>query len=97
MVEIVVKTVDDRSPMAKSLSKVSEIIAMCMLTVVPALIGYLVDQQIGTVFLFTLLGLVLGMFGAIKQLVALVAIEEQPKKGDEDSKEFESQEEGKGL
>lgn len=66
------RPIDDRSPMAKSLAKVSEIIAICLLMIVPAMVGYFVDQQVGTGFVFTVIGLVIGMFGAIQQLVQLV-------------------------
>jgi F0F1-type ATP synthase assembly protein I len=59
--------------MAKSLSKVSEIMAICLMMIVPGLIGYVVDQQIGTRFVFTLLGLIFGMTGAVFQLIRLVA------------------------
>ena len=41
--------------------------------IVPGLIGYVVDQQIGTRFVFTLLGLIFGMTGAVFQLIRLVA------------------------
>ena len=68
-----VKTVDDRSPTAKSLSKVSEIFAICLMMIVPGLIGYWIDQKVGSRFVFTLLGLIFGMSGAVMQLVRLVS------------------------
>lgn len=74
----VAKTVDDRSHMAKSLSKVSEIIAISMLMIVPGLIGYLIDQKVGSQIVFTLLGLGLGMTGAVMQLVRLVSSPSRP-------------------
>lgn len=52
--------------------------------VVPGLIGYLIDQKFGTRVLFTLLGLVFGMTGAIYQLIALVS---PPKKNGDDTPE----------
>ena len=67
------KTVDDRSLVAKSLSKVSENISICLMMIVPGLIGYVDDQQIGTRFVFTLLGLIFGMTGAVLQLIRLVS------------------------
>ena len=66
-------SIDDRSSTAKALSKVSEILALCLLMVVPALIGSWIDRQFSTVLLFTLLGLALGMTGAVMQLMKLVA------------------------
>jgi F0F1-type ATP synthase assembly protein I len=74
--QTLVNPVDDRSPMAKSLSKVSEITAVCLLMIVPALIGYFVDQWLGTGFVFTLLGLVFGMTGSVYQLMQLVQANE---------------------
>lgn len=65
--------------MAKSLSKVSEIIAICMLMIVPGLIGYLIDQKVGSRVVFTLLGLILGMSGAVMQLVRLVSVTDEPR------------------
>lgn len=75
--QALVKTVDDRSLMAKSLSKVSEIIAICLMMIVPGLIGYVVDQKFGTKIVFTLLGLIFGMTGAVFQLMRLVASTEE--------------------
>ena len=69
-------SIDDRSPTAKALSKVSEILALCFLMVVPAFIGSWIDRQFSTVLLFTLLGLALGMTGAVMQLMKLVAPED---------------------
>ena len=82
-----VKTVDDRSPMAKSLSKVSEIISICMLMIVPGLIGYLIDQKVGSRFVFTLLGLIGGMTVSVMQLVRLVSETGKPVDDSSDSEE----------
>ena len=59
--------------MAKAISMSSEILAVCLMMIVPGLIGYGVDQWLGTVFVFTLLGLAFGMFGAVYQLIRLVS------------------------
>lgn len=75
-VKTLVNPVDDRSPTAKSLSKVSDIMAICLLMIVPALIGYFVDQKLGSGFVFTLLGLFFGMFGSVYQLMQLVKFNE---------------------
>lgn len=64
---------DDRSPEAKAMSKVSEIIAICMVMVVPAAGGIWLDQKFSTVLLFTILGLLLGCVAAVMQLIRLVA------------------------
>jgi len=70
----VVKAVDDRSPMAKSFSKASEVTSISIMMIVPGLIGYWIDQKVGSVLVFTLLGLVLGMGVAVRQLMLLVSV-----------------------
>lgn len=55
------------------MSRGSEIIACCLLMIVPALVGYWVDGKLSTGLLFTILGLVFGMTGAVWQLKRLVA------------------------
>ena len=73
------KNVDDRSSIAKGMSRGSEIVSVCMMMIIPALIGYFVDQKIGTRFLLTILGFVFGMSAAVWQLMKIVkAISEEP-------------------
>ncbi len=67
------KTVDDRSATAKALSKSSEVTSICLLMIVPGLIGYAIDRWLGTGFVFMVLGLLFGMGGAGMQLVRLVS------------------------
>lgn len=71
--------IDDRSAMAKAMSKASELTAISLMMIVPALIGIWIDRQLSTVLVFTLLGLFLGMFGAGYQLMRLVSV---PKRND---------------
>ncbi|MGI9518012.1 MAG: AtpZ/AtpI family protein [Pirellulaceae bacterium] len=63
---------DDRSPVAKAISKATEITTVSFMMVVPILLGYWLDLYLGTVPLFAILGLVLGMSGGIWQLIKLV-------------------------
>lgn len=65
--------VDDRSPTAKALSKVAQITTISLMMIIPAIIGYFVDQYFGTVILFTALGLVFGIGSAVYQLVQFVS------------------------
>ena len=65
--------IDDRSPTAKALSKVSQITAISLMMIIPAIIGYFVDQYFGTLILFTAIGLILGIAAAVKQLIDFVA------------------------
>jgi F0F1-type ATP synthase assembly protein I len=64
---------DDRSPIAKALSQVAQITTISLMMVIPAIIGQFIDRLLGTVILFTALGLVLGMASAIWQLIKLVS------------------------
>ncbi len=59
--------------MAKSFSKASEVTSISIMMIVPGLVGYWIDQNIGSVLVFTLLGLVLGMGVAVRQLMLLVS------------------------
>jgi F0F1-type ATP synthase assembly protein I len=68
-----VNTVDDRSPTAKSFSKASEVMSISIMMIVPGLVGVWIDQAVGSVLIFTLLGLVLGMGVAVRQLMLLVS------------------------
>ncbi|MEL7497941.1 MAG: AtpZ/AtpI family protein [Planctomycetota bacterium] len=64
--------VDDRSPMAKALSLVSQIMSIGLIGILPVIIGYGLDAWLQFKLVFTLgLGM-LGMFAAIYQLVRLV-------------------------
>ena len=76
MVKNTEKTVDDRSATAKALSKTSEVTSICLMMILPALIGYLVDRWLGTGFVFMVLGLIFGMTGAVMQLMKLVSANE---------------------
>ena len=64
--------VDDRSPMAKSLGRASDVFIISLLMVVPGLMGYGLDQWLGTPKVFLLIGFFLGMIGATAQLYRLV-------------------------
>ena len=70
---------DDRSPTAKALSKASHITSISLMMIVPAIFGYLIDQRLGTLILFTAIGLLIGMSAAIWQLVNFVAHEDRAK------------------
>ncbi len=66
--------VDDRAPMAKAMDWVSRIISASLMMVLPCVLGYFVDQWLGTWILFTLLGLALGMTGGMMQLFKLAQL-----------------------
>ena len=63
---------DDRAPVAKAIAKATEITTVAFMMVLPILLGYWLDTYLGTVPLFAILGLVLGMSMGIWQLISLV-------------------------
>ena len=76
------KKVDDRSPTAKAMSKASDIMVISMMMILPGLIGYVIDQRLGTRMLFLLLGFVFGMGGSFYLLIRLVsASDDSPSAG----------------
>ena len=79
--------VDDRSPTAKALSKVTEITAISLMMIVPAIVGHFIDRRFNTVILFTAVGLVLGVGAAIWQLVQFVAHQDQSTSANQNKKE----------
>jgi hypothetical protein len=60
---------DDRSPAAKAYQWASRIMVVSLEMVLPGVAGYWVDQQLGTVCLFLLIGLALGCTGAVLHLI----------------------------
>lgn len=68
----VVEPVDDRSPMAQALAQGSQVTAISLMMVIPAIIGHFIDQRLGTLILFTGIGFVVGVAAAVFQLVQLV-------------------------
>lgn len=76
--------IDDRSATAKAMSKVSEIIAMCLMPVIPTLIGIWLDRKFGTSVLFTLFGLAFGLLGAFLQIKQFMSTNSSVVKSDDD-------------
>lgn len=72
-----VEPIDDRSLMAQALSQGSHVTAISLMMVIPAIMGYFVDQRLNTLILFTGLGFVLGIAIATWQLVQFVRHQER--------------------
>jgi F0F1-type ATP synthase assembly protein I len=64
--------------MSKAVAKASEVTVVAMTMVLPMLFGYWLDRFLGTLPLFVLCGLVLGMPAGIVQLIKLVNRTEDP-------------------
>jgi hypothetical protein len=62
---------DDRSPAAKAYQWASRIMVVAMTMVLPGLAGHWLDEQLGTVVLFLLIGLGLGCTAAVFQLIQI--------------------------
>jgi F0F1-type ATP synthase assembly protein I len=73
----VTEPVDDRSATAQALSKASQVTSISLMMIIPAIIGYFIDQRLNTLILFTALGLMIGMAGAIWQLVQFVKFQDR--------------------
>ena len=63
---------DDRAPAAKAIALVSQITTISLMMVIPAILGYFVDQWLNTVAVFTVVGLVFGVAAAVQQMIRLV-------------------------
>ena len=57
--------------------------------IIPAIVGYFVDQRFGTLILFTAIGLAIGMSAAIWQLVKFVALEDHQSETDQENESGE--------
>ena len=66
------RNTDDRAAMAKAMDWVSRIISACVMSVLPALGGYFLDNWLGTKIVFILLGMLLGGGIGFYQLRKLV-------------------------
>ena len=62
---------DDRSPLSVALAKASQLTAIALEMVVPALIGYLLDQWLGTWLVFLVAGAVVGLVAGMLSLLRL--------------------------
>lgn len=69
---------DDRASLAQAWAWSSRITSVALEMVLPGVLGYWIDQKLGTVMVFLLLGVILGMTGGLIHLVKMV----QPPKPD---------------
>ncbi len=67
---------DDRSNMAKAYQWLSRIFTVALEMVVPGLVGYWLDQRLGTRVVFTLLGFAFGVPWAIWHLLRMTSAAE---------------------
>ena len=69
--EPVTESADDRSPMAQAIAWSSRIITVSLEMVLPGVAGYWLDQKLGTVMLFLVLGVILGMVSGLVHLIRM--------------------------
>lgn len=62
---------DDRSAMAQGIAWSFQITSIALQMVLPGLLGYWIDQKLGTRMLFLVVGLALGMTLALVHLIRL--------------------------
>jgi F0F1-type ATP synthase assembly protein I len=67
---------DDRSQNAKAMSMAANVTTISLMMAVPVLLGYFLDQLLGTVAVFIVLGVVAGLVCGVWQLFKLV--QDQP-------------------
>jgi F0F1-type ATP synthase assembly protein I len=70
---------DDRSPVATAYHWASRIMVVAMTMVLPGLAGHWLDEQLGTVVLFLLIGLGLGCTAAVFQLIQIATKQSRSK------------------
>ncbi len=82
-----VKPPDDRSAMALAMAWSSRITTVSVEMVLPAMLGYWIDQRLGTVMVFLVLGAALGLTGGIWHLIRMTTPPsvDLPKKSTEDN------------
>lgn len=66
------ETPDDRASIAQAWAWSSRITSVALEMVLPAVLGHWLDQKLGTVVVFLLLGLVLGMTAGLYHLIKMV-------------------------
>lgn len=69
---------DDRSAIAAAFAWSTQITTVALEMVLPAAIGYWLDQRLGTVVVFVILGAILGMAASLTHLLQMTS----PKKGE---------------
>jgi hypothetical protein len=70
---------DDRSSVATAYQWASRIMVVAMTMVLPGLAGHWLDEQLGTVVVFLLVGLGLGCTAAVFQLMQIAAKQSKSK------------------
>ncbi len=78
---------DDRSPQAIAYHWASRIMTVALEMVVPGVLGYWLDQWIGSRFVFTILGFAAGLIGGMIHLVRIASPPKSMKKTDSASHE----------
>ncbi|HMO12908.1 MAG TPA: AtpZ/AtpI family protein [Pirellulaceae bacterium] len=63
---------DDRSPLARAFEQATHVTTIGIMMVAPVLPGYWLDKYLGTLPLFTILGLAFGMSASLWQLIKFV-------------------------
>jgi len=62
---------DTRSPVAQAFAWASRVTSISLEMVLPGILGYWLDQRLGTRILFLVLGLILGFSAAMVHLIRL--------------------------
>jgi F0F1-type ATP synthase assembly protein I len=73
---------DDRSAVARAAEWGSRVTAISLEMVVPGLIGLWIDRELGTVMVFLVLGMVLGVTAGMVHLIRMVTVAGQGQPSD---------------
>lgn len=66
---------DDRSPLAKAYEWAARVMVVSLEMVVPGLVGYWLDERLGTVVLFMLVGFAVGGIAGVMHLLHMLRSE----------------------
>ena len=88
-------TPDDRSPVAVAYQWAWRIITISLEMVIPGLVGLAVDQWLGSLVVFTLLGFTFGMTVGIWHLIRIAGTTDTPGKPDSITDEETTRGDGK--
>jgi len=83
---------DDRSPLAEAAAWGSRVTTIALEMALPGLLGLWIDRQLGTVMLFLVLGVTLGMTVGMLHLVRMATTLHGDKPSDRESSDKDSDE-----
>ena len=81
---------DDRNPLAVAVEWTSRVTTIALEFVIPGVIGVWIDQQLGTVMVFLVLGVIFGMSAGMLHLARLAASADRGEPSERSSQDDDS-------